>query len=249
MMGYTHAIAGAGGAVIIAALTGDGTPALYLAASIAGAVGGVAIDIDSKDQRENPKVTDAGRTRLAVLGMVALGVVLDLICKIGVLSEIISRPDYAIGGLIAFIVLMIIGRFTEHRTFSHSLLFSILCSGCVYCICPRTLYYCITGCLLHLALDMLNYPFSNHGVWLLYPLKTGKGIALKVCKSGRTGNKVAFFIGLGIYVAASVFYIWHIKDFTKSIAPGIIIIYMIVVMNLVRVKSEKEQRHIMHMRG
>ena len=65
MMGYTHAAIGAAGTLSLAALNGDGSSTLYITASIAGALGGVAVDIDTRDNLTNPKVTDAGRTRLA----------------------------------------------------------------------------------------------------------------------------------------------------------------------------------------
>jgi hypothetical protein len=35
----------------------------------------------------------------------------------------------------------------------------------------------------------------------------------------------------------------------KAIAPAVVLVYMVVAMHFVRRKSEKEQRHIMHMRG
>jgi hypothetical protein len=47
----------------------------------------------------------------------------------------------------------------------------------------------------------------------------------------------------------SAFYFWRIGDVMKAIAPAVVLIYMVVAMHFVRQKSEKEQRHIMHMRG
>lgn len=35
----------------------------------------------------------------------------------------------------------------------------------------------------------------------------------------------------------------------KAVAPAAVLIYVVVAMHFVRQKSEKEQRHIMHMRG
>ncbi len=121
MMGYTHMAIGAAGAVSIAAGCFDATPELFLVSSVAGAIGGVVVDIDSKDHKENPRVTDAGRTRLAVLGLFVLGIILDLVFGCGILFSIISREYYAIGGVIGFLVFLMIGRSSEHRTFSHSL--------------------------------------------------------------------------------------------------------------------------------
>ena len=226
MMGYTHAAIGAAGALSLAALNGDGSPALYITAALAGAVGGVAVDIDTRDNLTNPKVTDAGRTRLAIVGLLGISILLDWFFKTGILMTAISRQYTALTGLIVFAVALLIGFFSPHRTFSHSLLFIAITAIGVYCIYPdAAIYYCIGG-LLHLLFDMLNNPFNNHGVWLLYPIKTGKG-----------------FVGM------SVFYFWRIGDVMKAISPAIVLVYMVVAMHFVRQKSEKEQRHIMHMRG
>lgn len=249
MMGYTHAAIGAAGALAVASLNGSESPEIYLTAAIAGALGGVVVDIDTKDQRKDPKVTDAGRTRLATIGLVVLGLLLDIATDGTIISSIVSRQYFAMGGVIAFIVLMIIGHNTEHRTFSHSLLFSALTSVCIYFIYPQATIYYLVGEVLHLLLDMLNYPYKNHGIWLLYPIKTGRGIAFELCKSARTGNKICYFIGIISFAAISIYYMWTIGDTDKIASPIIVLVYIVVAFHFVRRKSEKEQRHIMHMRG
>ena len=35
----------------------------------------------------------------------------------------------------------------------------------------------------------------------------------------------------------------------KAIVPGIVMAYMVLVMHFVRIKSEREQRHIMYISG
>ena len=249
MMGYTHAAIGAAGALTLAAMNGDGSPTLYITASIAGALGGVAVDIDTRDNLTNPKVTDAGRTRLAIVGLLGIGILLDGVFKTGILTTAISRQYTALTGLIVFAVILLIGFFTPHRTFSHSLLFIGITSIGVYCIYPDAATYYFVGGILHLLFDMLNYPFRNHGIWLLYPIKPGKGIALGICKAARTGNKICYFAGIIIFVGMSAIYIWEIGNVAKAVSPTIIFVYMVISMHLVRRKSEKEQRHIMHMHG
>ena len=91
MMGYTHLVIGSGGALVIALLCGANTPDAYLISSVAGALGGVVIDSDARDHFSNPKVTDAGRTRLATIGLLLVGIGLDVFLSIGVLNAIISR--------------------------------------------------------------------------------------------------------------------------------------------------------------
>lgn len=248
MMGYTHAVTSAAGAVAMASAYGDDTPELYLVSTIAGALGGVAIDIDCKDHLDNPRVTDAGRSRLAVLGLLVLGVILDCAFRFGALQVIISRQYLSLGGLIACLLLLIIGRKSEHRTITHSLLFSAMVSVCVYYVYPEAEVYFFVGCLIHLLLDMFNYPVHNHGVWLLYP-KKGKGIAFKICKSARIGNKIIYFIGLTGFIVISIYYIFQMNDNNLAVAPSLLMLYIVITMHFVRRKSEREQRHIMHIKG
>ena len=80
-------------------------------------------------------------------------------------------------------------------------------------------------------------------------IKTGKGIALGLCKAARIGNKITYFIGMSLFLGLSYIYLWNIRDIVKLIVPFAVIIYIIVVLHFVRVKSEREQRHIMHMHG
>ncbi len=240
MMGYTHMAVGAAGTVTLVALSGTCNPETYLIASVAGALGGVAIDIDAHDHFGDDKCTDAGRTRLAAIGFLGLGVILDLILQLGIMSYIVSRQYLALGGLIAFVIFLLIGFFSEHRTFSHSLLFVLLTSICVAIVLPNAMLYYAIGSLLHLILDMLNFPYKGHGVWLLFPVKTGKGIALKVCKSSKTGNKVAFYIGITVFVVMSVFLIWQFGTMVGIIISVVVILYMIIVLFLVKRGTEKE---------
>lgn len=247
-MGYTHAATGAAVASSAALFIGNNSTSLFVVAVIAGTIGGVAIDIEVRDNKENPKVTDAGRTRIATLGLIVLGVLLDFALKLGIITKNITNPSQAVYGLVVFVLLMIAGSKTKHRTFTHSLLFTMLTGVCVYLVLPEASVFYVIGCLSHLLLDMLNKPFNNHGVWLLYP-KKGKGIALGLCKSARTGNKVSYFIAIILFSVISVVYslldinIWRITPII------ILLAYIVLAMHFVRIKSEREQRHIMHIRG
>ena len=248
MMGYTHAIAGASGALAYAFSTGSATPATYVIATAAGAIGGIAIDIDVKDNRKNPKVTDASRSRIFVIGLFVICIAIDLLFKLNISSSVIERQYEALIGVIAFIVLLLIGHSTDHRTFTHSLLFVVLTGCCILTILPVALEYYLIGCSLHLIFDMFNYPSHNHGVWLFFP-KKGKGIALGWCKAARSGNKVLYFLCLLFFVACTAAFVWKIDNNEDSIGPIIIAIYTIIALHFVRRKSEKEQRHIMHING
>lgn len=249
MMGYTHAAIGAGSALAYSMVVGDGSPELYVVSTITGALGGVAIDVDVHDHKTNPKVTDGSRSRIAIAILLGVGAILDFVFKFGIMSVVIDRQYVAIGGVIAFVALMIIGYNTDHRSFTHSILFTVLTGACIFAVFPYATEYYVIGCISHLLLDLLNGKYHEHGVWLFYPIKIGKGIALGWCKAGRKGNKVFYFIGIIAFIAMSALYIWQINDLHNSIAPGIVFIYFVIAMHFVRRKSEREQRHIMHMKG
>ena len=180
--------------------------------------------------------------------MLGVGILLDLMLKLGIKAEIMERSYVAVFGLICFIILMIVGHTTDHRTFTHTLLYTLITGICMYLILPEASGYYMLGCLLHLLLDMLNNPFHNHGIWLFYPIK-GKGIALGLCKAARIGNKVFYFVAIIAYTLIAAIYVSLDISVWRALPIMIITAYMIIAMHFVRVKSEREQRHIMHMHG
>lgn len=251
MMGYTHAAIGAAGGLAAAILFGatDATPALYVTATIAGAIGGVAVDADVIDQREGRIVTDGSRSRLAVIGLLIVGLLLDIGAEMGILSSILSKSDNArigfFGFLILFLIANLIGRFVGHRTFSHSLWFILLTTVCITLGYPVAGGYYFLGAILHLLFDLLNHQAPNkdgtwHGVWLLYPIKLGKGIALKKCKAFGTGNTTIYFLSMILYVALSIYYVRLMGSVEQAVAPVILLVATIVILHFVRRKSEKE---------
>ncbi len=257
MMLYTHVAVGVAGSLALAVFGNACSPDQFMVAAMVGAIGSAAVDVDVRDKLHDPKITDSGRTKLAVLGIVAAGIALDLIFQMGVLSDIIGRGIYAIVGLALFAIIMLIGfgigSNGNHRAFSHSILFIVLSSIGVYLVYPPATIYYALGSVLHLLLDLLNHPVvGGHGIWLLYPIKIGKGIALKWCKASGTGNKVFYFLGIILFLLVSAFYsacLWLANFVLWIFIPAVIIAYMIIIMHLVRKKSEREIRHLKHIQG
>lgn len=157
----------------------------------------------------------------------------------------------ALGGLIAFAVLAGIGFASrQHRGFTHSLLYALIMSCCVYAMCPPMAPYFLVGCVLHLLLDILNHPFQGRGVWLLYPIKTGSWFVLKLCKAGGKANKAFYFIGIGILAAVTCYWLFANRaDVGVILVPVVVFAYVAVSLHFVRVKSERELRHVAHIRG
>ena len=251
MMGYTHAAIGAGGALAAAILSSQGKPSpeLYVVAAVAGVLGGIIVDADVVDKKVPSKVTDGSRSRLVGIGILIAGLLLDAGLNMGILSGIMERHNNALGGTAALLILGIIahliGRIVGHRTFSHSLWFIGLTTLSIYFICPIATGYFFIGAILHLLLDLLNNQAPNrdgswHGVWLLYPIKKGNGIALRKCKAFGTGNTAFYFIGIILFVLSTGYYVWLIQDSELMAVPIILLIIAVLALHFVRRKSEKE---------
>ncbi len=244
MMGYTHAAVGVGSGLATAMFVGNGRPETIVTAAALGALGGIAADIDTKDQYDNPKMTDAGRTRLAVVGMLIIAMVTDFLLDNNLLTYINLKNYMALGGAAAFLVLMVLGHFCKHRTFTHSLLFVVLTTASIYCINKQASIFYGVGCCSHLILDIIN----KMGIPLFFPIKAG--IKLGICgASGITANRMLYYLGLIIYVFISAYYIYLIRDPIIVLMPAVLMVYVIIVLFLVRRKSERQLRHIMHIKG
>ncbi len=253
MMGYTHAAIGAAGglAASIILQEGDVTPALCITATVAGVIGGIAVDADVKDQRGEKKITDGSRSRLAAIGILIVGLLLDKVLNYGILANIISDSFNAQIGLLGFFILCliahIIGRVVGHRTFSHSIWFIILTSICMTLIYPAAgVYFCI-GSVLHLLFDLLNNQAPNndgtwHGIWLFYPIKRGNGIALRKCKAFGQGNTAVYFMAIIGYIVLTAYYVLLIRNTERAIAPVILLVSIVIILHFVRKKSERELR-------
>ena len=254
MMGYTHAAIGAAGGLAAAILLreGDATSALYVTATVAGIIGGISVDADVIDQRGERKVTDGSRSRLAAIGILIVGLLLDICFTLGIISSILSSPKNAGIGLAGFIVLFliahVIGRTVGHRTFSHSLWFILLATACITLIYPTAGGYFFFGAILHLLFDLLNHQAPNkdgtwHGVWLFYPIKRGEGIALRKCKAFGQGNTVMYFAAIIVYMVLTIYYVVLMGSIKLAVAPVILLIVTVVILHLVRRKSEMELRN------
>lgn len=242
MMGFTHAAVGSAGAMVLAICLGNYNPETFLTASVAGALGGAIVDIDVKDHFAYPHVTDGIRTKIVVLVLIGLYFLFDYLFDFGVMNSIREQGYYALVGLIIWIALLIIGYFTPHRTFTHSFLFVGLTTACVYFVYPKLVFFYLIGCVLHLALDLLNHSFQGHGLQLLFPIKIGSGIALGWCTSKGIGNIIFFVVGILLYLVLSIMYItWIPEKNLPALLPTICVLtYVVLVFTAVGIHSEKQ---------
>lgn len=239
MMGYTHIAIGSAVAVSTSLLFDQPSPTQFLIASVAGAVGGIIVDVDVKDSK-HPKITDGSRSRLAVIGFIILGLLIDLVFRSGIWKYLIAQKNTVLAGVIALTVLSVAGHHTDHHVLTHTLLFLFLITICISLIYPPATKFFVVGFIMHLLLDMLNYGYQGRGIMLLYPFKKTGGIALRICNASQTGNKVAYFIGIALFVLVSVVYAFSFKKMWYGLPVIILVAYLVVVLHFVRITSEQE---------
>lgn len=200
MLGKTHFVLGMASAVVI---THPQTVPGVITAMTAGAIGGWIVDVDIKnrdmDQSEEAKlenVYDAVIDGLFILAFITL----DFFIGKGMCQYVIENWGMKVwGSLIGLLILMIIGLYTKHRTFTHSILAWALFSGLVYLFCRPAVIPFAIGYASHLISDLFNYL----GVQLFFPLKWRP--CLEVCKSDKMANRVLFWVSLVFDVTFGAF--------------------------------------------
>ncbi|MDE5763816.1 MAG: metal-dependent hydrolase [Ruminococcus sp.] len=189
MMGKTHIFIGTAAAL---ALTFPDTNIGILSALAGGAVGGMMPDTDL-DSLKNIK--DA-RTKIIAGTIAGICFVIDFFFKCGMIISIRnSNHMLALIGLIGFIALYFIGAFADHRSFTHSILATVLYSTAVGLMCrPLAIPFAI-GFAAHILLDCTN----KKGVRMFYPSK--KKLCLRWFYASGTANIVFYYIGIALTIA------------------------------------------------
>lgn len=186
MMSKTHITVGVATSLAVCRPT---SIAGIFASVIGGSFGGIICDIECKS---TPGMRDALIGRIISLGITATLLFADRILNTGLWSGIISRDKiFLCVGIIMIIVTCFIGRLSEHRTFTHSLVYVALVTFGVFCISPELAIPTLAGCLSHLSIDTLN----KKPIPWLYPLDK-KGICFNLCYASKTGNAVLMWSGL-----------------------------------------------------
>ena len=91
------------------------------------------------------------------------------------------------------LITCLFGRRSEHRTFTHSLLYVLLIDFGAFCICPAFLMPVLAGGLSHLIIDTLN----KKPVPWLFPFFQ-PGFCLKWCYASKKANTVLMWVGLAM---------------------------------------------------
>lgn len=185
MMGKTHLTVG-----IAAALTAlqPRTAAGCFAAVLGGAIGGVICDIDTL---RNEGSNDSIAVQLSALAIGASVLAADWYLNTGILRYVLTLGENRLlYGALALFTLWVIGFFSNHRGFTHSIAAGALFSQAVWMLCPPVVMPFASAYASHIVLDLLN----KKGVRLLYPMKGG--VYCDLFYSDRTANDLLFSFGI-----------------------------------------------------
>ena len=192
MMGKTHLTVGV--AAALAAVQPKSMAGCF-AAVIGGAIGGVLCDIDTL---RNEGHNDSIAIQLSALAAAASLLAADWRLNTGICRYVLSiDQNRLLYGALALFTLWVIGFFSDHRGFTHSITAGALFSQAVWMICPPVVMPFAAAYASHIALDLLN----KKGVRLLYPMKGG--VYCDLFYSDRTANDLLFTFG----IIASIFLI------------------------------------------
>ena len=180
MMGKTHFTIGLATALVVLHPESVGE---CMVALIGGALGGVTADNDTL-QRSHAKMG-----HLMALRTMLLALIVDLVFRLGLCESVYENQPSAAIGLIAFIVLWLIGYCSDHRTFTHSFIGLILYSLAMAMIHQPLALGFAAAYLSHLVLDVM----TRKKLPLLYPFDYG--ICLKLCYADRWADKTIRFFG------------------------------------------------------
>ena len=192
MMGKTHLTIG------IAAALAAAQPATLpdcLAAVLGGTIGGVLCDIDTL---RNDGHNDSIAVQLGAVGIAACILAIDWWQNMGLCASVLALHEKRLTvSVLALFTLWVIGFFSNHRGFTHSIAAGALFSQAVWMLCPAVAIPFAAAYASHIALDLTN----KKGVRLLFPMKGG--VYLGLFYSDRTANDLLFTFG----IIASIFLI------------------------------------------
>lgn len=191
MQGKTHIAIGV--AVSLATLHPE--TATGIVADVAGgAIGGWLCDIDLKKKDIN---YDSGKLYNFILIAFVIGITafFDRRIENGICDYVISHwGKFSIAGTAMFLCLCIIGLFSSHRTFTHSVLALILFSVSLGMVCFPLMPAFFIGYLSHIVIDLLN----KKGEQIFFPAK--RRVCFNWCASNGTVDTVLRLIGVLVSV-------------------------------------------------
>ncbi|MDS0527891.1 metal-dependent hydrolase [Clostridium sp. SHJSY1] len=192
MTGKTHMSVGVGAATVL--LPTNDMKTIFGGTALA-LIGSLIVDIDTEKSGGSVMLKEAAAG--AVI-LVALGIILNDRYKINILKYIIGNKNLndMLPALGILTLALIIGKFSSHRSFMHSIVGVIAFTVPAYMLFGEV--FCkwfFVGYVSHIAIDM----FNKKGVRLFYPLKSG--VCLDMCKADGMADKALFFMFIGVTIS------------------------------------------------
>ena len=201
MMGLTHLFTGTAAAMLYVR---PHSLEECLTAITGGALGGVICDVDIRTinkQKYNSSIKP-GTTIMLVKNITLIILVIDALLN-GYMSSYIRNADKSrlFQGIFLFAGLYLIGMFSRHRGFTHSILALFLFTYAVMYLCEPLVISFFIGYCSHIAIDLLN----KKPVQLFFPFR--KGVCLNLFYSNRVSDKLILSISilLNCYILADIF--------------------------------------------
>lgn len=191
----TFALSRAGVNVSVVGMGGDALSSVCIGA-VAGAVGGLFPDVDSKGSTINDSLGKIAAPAAIVILAVAI------MFKNGTIS-LSPEMTKSIIGVVAIAICIVGGHLTSHRGFTHS-----IASCCIYTVGCYLLFGVViaaisfAGYASHLAIDLLN----KKGEQLFFPSQTR--IALGLFKASGFANNFTMMAG---YVLTAAFVLLSVR--------------------------------------
>lgn len=160
--------------------------------TIAGATIGSAIpDLDSYNSELSQILN---KITAIIVSTIIICAVVSYMFKIDIIDKIIQFKNITniLIGTLIFLLVSILGSYTKHRTFMHS----VVCMGIYYFVLSTFLSQSFTvpfvvGMLSHIVLDLLNHV----GVSVLCPFSE-KRFCLDLCDSDGIVNRILFYASI-----------------------------------------------------
>lgn len=158
-----------------------------------GAIGSLLCDIECKGQSG---MWDATIGRIIAVGISLVAFAVDYLTGDSLLMSVLQQiqiHNYSsvLSGAIILLITCVAGRFSQHRTFTHSLFYVVLISVGFTCISSSLTQPILAAGISHLIIDT----FNKKPVPWLFPFFR-PGICFKLCYASKTGNKVLMWVGL-----------------------------------------------------
>lgn len=196
MTGKTHCVTAVAAALTI--LQPKRPATLLIGASLAF-LGGLTPDVDLFQSQLGQKVSKfiIGIFSILILFTLAKQYLdFDITKHLPANELLISIPQ----GSLLFLLLCTVGLNTKHRSFTHSILGTILFSFCIHMALPKYYLYFFIGFVSHLVLDF----FNKKGIQLFFPLK--ERFCIPLWKATNVYVNTALVSGSVVLIALHLFH-------------------------------------------